>query len=157
MKTNTINTKALFEQYESISLRKLSAALNLNYQMMLKVQKKPIEGEVYDPTAINHDALDEYINSRIEPDTVAAIDFEQLNAESVTINAKGFEDFKVGEVITMRGSETKYEIVYLTADHICIKEAAGTKLRTMNGHTFIHQTPRKVDDVAATATSKEDK
>lgn len=155
MKANTINTKALFEQFESISLRKLSAALNLNYQMMLKVQKKPIEGEIYDPTAINHDALDEYINSRIEPDTIATIDFEQLNAESVTINAKGFEDFKVGEVITMRGSETKYEIVYLTADHICVKEAAGTKLRTMNGHTFIHQTPRKVDDVAA--ATKEDK
>lgn len=132
--------KNWFETVEGISLRKLSLATDVSYQMLLKASRKPIEGIPYDPAAINYQALASVLE-RHEID-VNAIDVAQL--EGVAIRAALREhDLNQGDKYTMRGNTQEWTIAILTATSICLQ--SNDDLRTMSISTFLHQTPRKVE------------
>lgn len=132
--------KNWFETVEGISLRKLSLATGVSYQMLLKASRKPIEGIPYDPAAINYQALSDLL-TRHEID-VNAIDVAQL--EGVAIRAALREhDLKQGDKYTMRGNTQEWTIALLTATSVCLQ--SNDDLRTMSISTFLHQTPRKVE------------
>lgn len=131
--------KNWFETVEGISLRKLSLATDVSYQMLLKASRKPIEGIPYDPAAINYQALASVLE-RHEID-VNAIDVAQL--EGVAIRAALREHaLKQGDKYTMRGNEREWTVALLTATSVCLQ--SNDDLRTMSISTFLHQTPCKV-------------
>ncbi len=132
--------KNWFETVEGISLRKLSLATDVSYQMLLKASRKPIEGVPYDPSATNYQALADLLE-RHEID-VNAIDVAQL--EGVAIRAALKEhDLKQGDKYTIRNNPRTWTVAILTATSICLQ--SDDDLRTMSISTFLHQTPRKVD------------
>lgn len=132
--------KNWFETVEGISLRKLSLATDVSYQMLLKASRKPIEGVPYDPSAINYHALAKVLE-RHEID-VNAIDVAQL--EGVAIRAALKEhDLNLGDKYTIRNNPLQWTVAILTATSICLQ--SGDDLRTMSISTFLHQTPRKVE------------
>lgn len=136
--------KDWFETVEGISLRKLSLATGVSYQMLLKASRKPIEGVPYDPAAINYQALADLL-TRHEID-VNAIDVAQL--EGVAIRAALKEhDLKQGDKYTMRGNDREWTVALLTATSICLQSS--DDLRTMSISTFLHQTPRKIEEASA--------
>ena len=47
--------KELFEKYENVSIRRFAEAVSINYNMLLKASKRPIEGVPYNPNARNYD------------------------------------------------------------------------------------------------------
>ena len=142
--------KNWFETVEGISLRKLSLATGVSYQMLLKASRKPIEGIPYDPAAINYQALADLL-TRHEID-VNAIDVAQL--EGVAIRAALREhDLKQGDKYTMRGNTQEWTIALLTATSVCLQ--SNDDLRTMSISTFLHQTPRKVTPDATGTTETE--
>lgn len=129
-----------FETVEGISLRKLSLATGVSYQMLLKASRKPIEGIPYDPAAINYQAL-AAILERHEID-VNAIDVAQLEGVAIRAALKG-TDLKQGDKYTIRGNEREWVVALLTATSICLQ--SDDDLRTMSISTFLHQTPRKIE------------
>lgn len=139
--------KNWFETVEGISLRKLSLATGVSYQMLLKASRKPIEGIPYDPDAINYQAL-AAILERHEID-VNAIDVAQLEGVAIRAALKG-TDLKQGAKFTIRNNPQTWTIAILTATSICLQ--SDDDLRTMSIGTFLHQTPRKIEDGATTET-----
>lgn len=142
MLNNYADVKARFE---NVSLRKLATADDsLSYPMLLKASKKPIEGVPYDPTAINYDAVDEYLNKK--DFDWKNTNWEALNSEPVRKAAtlsKDINDFNVGELVYLRISETPFEIIYKTETHIVLLELGTTEPRCLNHSTFFFKGPSK--------------
>lgn len=129
-----------FETVEGISLRKLSLATGVSYQMLLKASRKPIEGVPYDPASINFQALSSVLE-RHEID-VNAIDVAQLEGVAIRAALKG-TDLKLGDKFTIRNNPQTWTVALLTQTSICLQ--SNDDLRTMSITTFLHQTPRKVE------------
>lgn len=62
--TTRESLQSLFEKYPNASLRKLAAATNVNYGVLLKKSKDPIPGEAYDPEATNWKALEDKLTAK---------------------------------------------------------------------------------------------
>ena len=84
--TNTTreSLQALFEKYPNASLRKLAAATEINYGVLLKKSKDPIPGEAYDPEAINWQSLEDKLTAKgVDWNT---LDWGALNASVLCNN-----------------------------------------------------------------------
>ena len=127
----------------SISIRRLARELNLNYSLLLKASKRPTEGHVYDPTAVNYEAMDEYITKRVDAKVLDKIDWDAVAADVVVAEPLP-KEFALGQKIQLRGDENVYEIVFMTATHTVINPLTegNTQPRVMNNQTFLHQGPR---------------
>ena len=139
MTTTTTSLQSLFEQYPNASIRKLAAATNINYGIMLKLSKKPIPGEAYDPEAINWGALEEKLTSK-------GIDWTTLNWDAMNEgpNRKGatlqkdINAYSVGTKVYLRkNNTTPYEIVYKTGTHIVIMLEGTTEPQALAHNTFL--------------------
>ena len=107
--------KQRFEQYPNASLRKLAAATNTSYPVLLKRPKAPIVGQPYDPEATNWTAVAEYLEAH-EID-IEVLDWEALNAtkqRAGTVGVgKSLSDYEVGQKVWLRrDNEVPYQIVY---------------------------------------------
>ena len=140
-----------FETVEGISLRKLSLATGVSYQMLLKVSRKPIEGVPYDPASINFQALSDLF-TRHEID-VNAIDVAQLEGVAIRASLKG-TDLKLGDKYTIRNNPLQWTVALLTETSICLQSS--NDLRTMSISTFLHQTPRKCEQEEEETTKTEE-
>ena len=54
---NVMHVRTLFEIYENLSVRNVANTLGISYHMLLKASKAAKVGEVYDPAAINYEAI----------------------------------------------------------------------------------------------------
>lgn len=141
--TATKSLQALFEQYPNASIRKLAAATNVNYGILLKKSKEPIPGEAYDPDAINWRALEEKLTAKgINWDE---LDWEALNAEAARKGAtleKDINNFKVGDKVYLRrNNSTPYEILYKTETHIVIMLEGSSEPQAWSISTFFINGP----------------
>ena len=128
-----------FEQYPNASIRKLAAATNINYGIMLKLSKKPIPGEAYDPEAINWGALEEKLTSKGIDWTVLDWDAmnEGPNRKGATL-VKDIDAFQVGaEVYLRKNNEVPYVIVYKTATHVVFQLKGSTEPQAWANNTFL--------------------
>lgn len=144
--TNIINTnkfadslQAMFEAYPNASIRKLSAAAGINYGIMLKLSKKPIPGEAYDPEAINWAALEAKLVAKSVDWTT--LDWEAMNAgpnrQGATLQ-KDINAYNVGDKVYLRkNNTTPYTIVYKTETHIVIMLDGTTEPQALAHNTFI--------------------
>lgn len=138
--TNTNNSlQTYFENYPNASIRKLSTAININYGIMLKLSKKPIPGEAYDPEAINWTALEEKLKSKNVDWTT--LDWDALNEgpnrKGATL-VKDVDAFQVGaEVYLRKNNEVPYVIVYKTATHVVVQLKGSTEPQAWANNTFL--------------------
>ena len=138
--TNTNNSlQTYFEQYPNASIRKLSTVTNINYGIMLKLSKKPIPGEAYDPEAINWTALEEKLKSKSIDWTT--LDWDALNEGPNRKGAtllKDIDAFQVGaEVYLRKNNEVPYVIVYKTATHVVVQLKGSTEPQAWANNTFL--------------------
>ena len=139
----TASLKDLFEKYPNASLRKLAAATNVNYGVLLKKSKDPIPGEAYDPEATNWKALEGKLTSKgIDWN---ALDWEALNAgpnRKGTALQKDIDAFKVGDKVYLRrDNTTPYEILYKTETHIVIMKVGTSEPQAWANNTFLINGP----------------
>ena len=131
--------QAMFESYPNASIRKLSAAAGINYGIMLKLSKKPIPGEAYDPEAINWTALEEKLTSKSIDWTT--LDWEAMNEgpnrKGATL-VKDMDAFQIGaEVYLRKNNEVPYVIVYKTATHVVVQLKGSTEPQAWANNTFL--------------------
>lgn len=144
--TNTTNNnqftdslQSLFENYPNASIRKLAAAAGINYGIMLKLSKKPVPGEAYDPEAINWTALEEKLTSKSIDWTTLDWDAmnEGPNRKGATL-VKDMDAFQVGaEVYLRKNNEVPYVIVYKTATHVVVQLKGSTEPQAWANNTFL--------------------
>lgn len=144
--TNTTtreSLQALFEKYPNASLRKLAAATEINYGVLLKKSKDPIPGEAYDPEAINWKALEDKLTAKgVDWNT---LDWEALNAgpnRKGTSLQKDIDAFKVGDKVYLRrNNTTPYEIVYKTETHVVLMLEGTSEPMAWANNTFLINGP----------------
>ena len=166
MKTTTTNTEFAntfglslqdyFEKYPNASLRKLAAATNINYGVLLKKSKDPIPGEAYDPEATNRKALEAKLTAKGVDWTT--LDWEAMNAgpnRKGTALQKDIEAFKVGDKVYLRrNNTTPYEILYKTETHVVIMLEGTSEPQAWANNTFLINGP--VFQPRAKKSSKEE-
>ena len=138
--TNTTKSlQSLFEQYPNASLRKLAAATDVNYGVLLKKSKDPIPGEAYDPEATNWKALEDKLTAKgVDWNT---LDWEAMNAgpnRKGTSLQKDIDAFKVGDKVYLRRNNTvPYEILYKTETHVVIMLEGTSEPQAWANNTFL--------------------
>lgn len=141
--TNTVSLQSLFEQYPNASLRKLAAATNVNYGVLLKKSKDPIPGEAYDPEATNWKALEDKLTAKGVDWTT--LDWKAMNAgpnRKGTALQKDIEAFKVGDKVYLRrNNTTPYEILYKTETHVVIMLEGTSEPQAWANNTFLINGP----------------
>lgn len=141
--TNRESLQALFEKYPNASLRKLAAATEINYGVLLKKSKDPIPGEAYDPEAINWKSLEDKLTAKgVDWNT---LDWEALNAgpnRKGTSLQKDIDAFKVGDKVYLRrNNTTPYEIVYKTDTHVVLMLEGTSEPMAWANNTFLINGP----------------
>ncbi len=136
--------KQKFEQYPNASLRKLAAATNTSYPVLLKRSKAPIVGQPYDPEATNWTAVAEYLEAH-EID-IEDLDWEALNAtkqRAGTVGVgKSLSDYEVGQKVWLRrDNEVPYQIVYMTETHVVLLQDDSTEPIAWSATTFLLNGP----------------
>ena len=132
--------KALMEAHTNVSLAKLAEACNVNVAAVRAKAKQPIEGAVYDPNAINYDAIMAYMMKRQPELDINKLDWEAMNvkAERATKTLKESNvDFSVGQSYYLRYYKSVWTIVYATATHVCIMTEGNTQPKVMAKTTFV--------------------
>lgn len=147
-----------FEKYPNVSLRKLAPAVGVNYGLLLKKSKEPVKGQVYDPEAINWEAIAEVCSKILERRrNYANIDWEELNKGPARKGAsliKDMEKFPVGsKVYLRRNNDTPYEIVYKTETHVVLLLEGTQEPIAWSNSTFLINGP--VFEPRATKVAKE--
>lgn len=134
-----------FEKYPNASIRKLAAAANVTYGLLLKKSKEPIPGQAYDPDATNWDALEQYLLKRsIHWDTLDWDAMNEVAARAGGVLAKSVDDFEVGSKVWLRkNNEVPYTAVYKTATHIVVMLDGTTEPQALSNNTFILYGPSK--------------
>ena len=141
--TATLSLKDYFEKFPNASLRKLAAATNVNYGVLLKKSKDPIPGEAYDPEATNWKALEDKLTAKgVDWNT---LDWEAMNAgpnRKGTALQKDIEAFKVGDKVYLRrNNTTPYEILYKTETHVVIMLEGTSEPQAWANNTFLINGP----------------
>lgn len=140
---NHYSLQECFEMNPNASLRKLAAATNINYGVLLKKSKNPIPGEAYDPEATNWAALEAKLTSK-------GVDWNNLNWSELNAgpNRKGtslqkdIDAFKVGdEVFLRRDNTTPYKILYKTETHVVIMKVGTSEPQAWANNTFLINGP----------------
>ena len=131
--------QSLFDKYPNASLRKLAAATNINYGVLLKKSKDPIPGEAYDPEATNWKALEDKLTAKgVDWNT---LDWEALNAgpnRKGTALQKDIDAFKVGDKVYLRrNNTTPYEIRYKAESPVVIWLAVTSEPQAWASNTFL--------------------
>lgn len=132
------------KQYPNASLRKLAAATNLSYPVLLKRSKAPVVGQPYDPEATNWKAVAEYVvNHDVH---LEDLDWEALNApkqRAGTIGVgKSLSDYAVGQKVWLRrDNEVPYQIVYMTETHVVLLQDNSTEPIAWSATTFLLNGP----------------
>ena len=139
----TNSLQALFTAYPNASLRKLAAATEINYGVLLKKSKDPIPGEAYDPEATNWKALEDKLTAKGIDWTV--LDWEAMNAgpnRKGTSLQKDIDAFKVGDKVYLRrNNTTPYEILYKTETHVVIMLEGTSEPQAWANNTFLINGP----------------
>lgn len=141
--TITVSLQSLFEQYPNASLRKLAAATDVNYGVLLKKSKDPIPGEAYDPEATNWKALEDKLTAKGVDWTT--LDWEAMNAgpnRKGTALQKDIDAFKVGDKVYLRrNNSVPYEILYKTETHVVIMLEGTSEPQAWANNTFLINGP----------------
>jgi hypothetical protein len=133
------DTTMLEEAMKTVSLRQIALVTGANYNSLLKASKAPKAGEMYDPDALNYDAIQAVIVRKIGQEEYEKIDWATLEETTGTVAPVNLVEV-VGDIVSMRGSTEKYTVVIKTATHIVLMpvDEKNTQPRVMANFTFKH-------------------
>ena len=158
----TFDLRAAMESHPNVSLRKLAVACELSYGWILKKSKEPIPNTVYDPTAVNYEAVAAvFAKKGID---LSTLDWESLNEATLKRGVqltKNMDAFQVGQKVYLReDNTTPFEICYKTDTHIVIMKEGTTEPRAWSHATFLMKgpvfEPRTVSAVAEQEETSEE-
>lgn len=133
----------LMQAHTNVSLRRLAQASELNYPRLLKASKAPVEGQKYDPTAINFIAIEQVFGDKGIDYT--KLDWEELNRQSTRPEGtlvKDIEKFPNDTPVWLRkNNETPYLIVYRTRTHVVLQLEGTEELLCWSHSTFLLNGP----------------
>lgn len=134
----------IMEQYGTPTLKAIAKVFDIPATRLYSVAKQPKEGEVYDAKVYNWDAVERFIQRRLEPDTEldtveaviknaievteqlkltdgrrsAGVATKMIDVDGKSIVARKFESFEgVGTKICLKKDPAVYQVVYQTASH----------------------------------------
>lgn len=141
--TATLSLRDYFEKFPNASIRKLAAATDINYGILLKKSKEPIPGEAYDPEATNWSALEQKLKDKnVDWST---LDWDAMNTERSRKGATLIKDmsaFEVGAKVYLRkNNTTPYEILYKTETHVVIMLEGTSEPQAWANNTFLINGP----------------
>lgn len=142
-KMKLVNMEAIMEEHTTLSLRKVAAATEVNYNMLLKAARKPIDGQIYDPSEINWGEVNAYIESK-SPVNVNEINWVEVASKDVQVRIAEIADFVVGSEVKLRNDETIYKVVFVSSQsaQIVIYNEDTNVTRLFKAATFLHQGPK---------------
>lgn len=137
---------------EDLSIRKLSAGIGITYGVLLKASKSPKEGELYNPEAINYEAIEEKLIRKMGQVEYDKFDFESL----ATLNVNSMAQMPnwvvegVGCTLSNPGAsrfdkDTIYEVKLVTETHVVILPINETEPRLLSKGTFVLATPKQLE------------
>lgn len=140
--------QAQMEANTNVSIRKIATAANVTYGRLLNASKKPVEGQVYDTSATNYEAMAEILGV----DKILDLDWDGLNEVDTTkgILAKSVDEFAIGDIVYMRKDKTApFTIIHKTKTHIVVQQVDTETPYSWSNNTFMlygpSKTPRKVE------------
>lgn len=144
----------LFEN-ENVTIKSLAEEVKVNYNVLLKKSKDPIEGKVYDATEVNYEAMAAYIEKLSENcKSIEEYNFEnyikkqeeKASEKRVGSIINDIEKYTLGTQLTLRDKIT-YCIVYKTDSQIVLESLteSGAELRLLSVATFFHQLPHIIE------------
>lgn len=134
--THMKNLKDAMNANENLSLRKIAAAVEVNYGLLLKYAKAPVSGQIYDPNAINFDELEKQLIKRMGQEKYDAVDWEAMAGQEVVVKVN-MPDLHIGDTFTLRNDDKRYLMVYMTSTHVCILEENSTQPRVLANNTLV--------------------
>lgn len=146
---NGEDLRQLMEKYPNVSLRKLSAALEVNYGAILKGSKAPIVGQPYDPDATNWDQVATEFAKRNANflEDGGRVDWTELNEQSAKVKVgvqKTLDEFQIGDKVYIRKHPTTpYTVVWKTETHIVIQLEGTTEPQCWAHSTLLLNGPTK--------------
>lgn len=141
---NNMNTlQVAFNNNAELTIAKLAAyiievkEIKVTAAAMTKKSKEPIVGAVYNPEAINFDAVTAYLESKKVD--IDEIDFEEV--AEMTASAKLVEmTLNVGDTFKLKYkpySTQVWQLVYKTATHVCIINNESTEPKVLANKTLV--------------------
>ena len=138
---NKLSLQALMEQHTNVTLAKLSEACDVPYAAVRAKSKQPIEGAVYDASAINWSAIEGYILKKKPELSFEQLPWSELNVKTeraTKVLKDSAVDFSVGKRYYLRYFKSVWELVYVTETHVCMMPTDGsTQPKVMAKSTFI--------------------
>lgn len=132
-----------FSNDKNITIAKLSAyiievlEIKVTAAAMTKKSKEPIVGAVYNPEAINFDAVTKYLESK----KVIVDDISWPAVAAMTASEKLVEmTLVVGDTFKLKYkpySTQIWQLVYKTATHVCIQNNESTEPKVLANKTFV--------------------
>lgn len=147
-------------QYTNVSLRKLATELDICYASILKASKQPVANQVYDPDAINFDAVEQCIAKRDKIEALDNLNWDTLNqvtARRAATVEKDISKFTVGTQVYLRKNATiPYTIIYTTNTHVVFILEGTEEPICWSWNTFILNGPQ-FEPRTTTATDNDEK
>lgn len=136
--------EATLQSHTNVSLRKLALASETTYGLLLKAARKPVEGQPYDPTSINYQAVTEYFDRR--EINLADLDWDQMNTATAVSResqiSKDLSSYAVNSEWYLReDNETPFVVIYTTETHIVIIKKGTQEPHAMSFNTFLAKGP----------------
>ena len=152
--TETRTLRELMTEHANVSLAKLADACDAPYAAVRAKSKAPIEGQPYDPSAINYEAIEAYLLKRSPELKIEELNWAEMNtkAERATrVLKESSVDFSAGNSYYLRYYKQVWTIVYETETHVCLMVADGssTQPKVMSKTTFISFCVKPADFHAA--------
>ena len=124
----------------NLTLRRVCTAADLKYHRYNNAARKPIVGQVYDPEAINWDAVRQTVTKEDEK-KLTKVDWNQVTTGTKTKVVVDYDKFTVGSRWHLRNFGW-VTIVYVTATHVVIIIDGETEIpRSWKIETFIVNGP----------------
>lgn len=139
--TNTPNLRDIMNEFENVSIHRISNTANVTYGLLLKKSKEPIANVPYDPEAINYDAVEKYLEKR-EIDW-RNLPWEEMNTkDSRATLIKDHTRFVPGTKVFLRISPTTpAEILFKTETHIVFMLEGTSEPKAWSINTFMLNGP----------------
>ena len=156
--------KERMTNYTNVSLRKLATELNICYASILKASKQPVANQVYDPDAVNYDAVEECIAKRGKVEALESLNWDALNQvtsrRAATVE-RDISKFTVGTQVYLRKhAAIPYTIIYTTNTHVVFILEGTEEPICWSWNTFILNgpqfEPRTITATADSATEVEE-
>lgn len=122
------------------SIRKLAQLTETSYSKLLNASRKPLEGQVYDPTSLNYAQMAFVLGA----EKIETLDLEALHApkESRSTVCKDILAFSKGTLVFLRrDNEVAFEVVHVTATHIVIQQLGSETPVVWSHSTFLFNGP----------------